>query len=115
MGTGIFYGGGASAQHAVTGEIYPTFVRGEGVGWALTMGRFEAKCGPVFGGLLESAGYSFSQIFGLIAVPPLICATLVFFYRINVKGEGLRVGGEAEFTGTGTQKRRAAPGEPGRP
>jgi len=50
----------------------------------------------------------------LIAVPPLICATLVFFYRINVKGEGLETV-EAELTGTGTQKRRAAPGEPGRP
>jgi AAHS family benzoate transporter-like MFS transporter len=114
VGTGIFYGGGASAQHAVTGEIYPTFVRSTGVGWALTMGRFGAICGPVFGGFLQSAGYSFSQIFSLIAVPPLICATLVFFYRINVKGEGLETV-EAELTGTGTQKRRAALREQGTP
>jgi AAHS family benzoate transporter-like MFS transporter len=98
VGTGIFYGGGASAQHAVTGEIYPTFVRSTGVGWALTMGRFGAICGPVFGGILQSAGFSFSQIFGLIAVPPLICATLVCFYRVNVKGEGLETV-QAELTG----------------
>ena len=47
MATGFFVIGGQSAQHAVTGEIYPTFMRSTGVGWALTMGRFGAVCGPL--------------------------------------------------------------------
>src|SRR5208337_39942 len=69
MVTGFFVIGGQSAQHAVTGEIYPTFVRSTGVGWALTMGRFGAVCGPLLGGLLQSAGFSFSQYFALLAIP----------------------------------------------
>ena len=98
--TGIFFGGSSSAQHAVTGEIYPTFVRSTGVGWALTMGRFGAVCGPLFGGLLQSAGFSFGQYCALLAVPMLLCAALVLFYRINVKGEALETV-ETELTGAG--------------
>ncbi len=100
FGTGFFVIGGQSAQHAVTGEIYPTFVRSTGVGWALTMGRFGAVCGPLLGGLLQSAGFSFSQYFAFLAIPPLVCAALVLFYRVNVKGEALETV-EAELTGTG--------------
>jgi benzoate transport len=99
MATGFFIIGGQSAQHAVTGEIYPTFVRSTGVGWALTMGRFGAVCGPLLGGLLQSAGFSFSQYFALLAIPPLLCAVLVLFYRVNVKGEPLEAV-EAELTGS---------------
>jgi len=87
--TGFLVIGGQSAQHAVTGEIYPTFVRSTGVGWALTIGRFGAVCGPLLGGLLQSAGFSFSQFFELLAIPPLLCAILVLFYRVNVRGETL--------------------------
>jgi len=86
---GFFVNGAQSAQHAVAGEIYPTFVRSTGVGWALTMGRFGAVCGPLLGGLLQSEGFSFSQYFAIFAVPSMLCATLVCFYRVNVKGETL--------------------------
>jgi len=100
LATGFFGGGVTSVQHAVSGEIYPTFMRSTGVGWALTMGRFGAVCGPLFGGLLQSAGFSFSQFFGLTAVPYLVCAILVLFYRVNVKGEALETV-EVELTGAG--------------
>jgi hypothetical protein len=56
-------------------------------------------CGPLLGGLLQSAGFSFSQFFALLAVPPLFCAILVFFYRINVRGEALEAV-EIKLTGT---------------
>jgi benzoate transport len=97
---GIFSGGGLAAQHVVTGEIYPTFVRSTGVGWALTMGRFGGMCGPPLGGLAQSAGFSFSQYFALIAIPFLISAILVLFYRVNVKDEALETV-EAKLTGAG--------------
>jgi MFS family permease len=100
MGTGFFIIGGQGGQHAVTGEVYPTFVRSTGVGWALTMGRFGAVCGPLLGGILQTAGFSFSQYFALLAIPPLLCAVLVAFYRVNVKGETLETVG-AELTGEG--------------
>ena len=88
---GFFVNGVQSAQHTVTGEIYPTFVRSTGVGWALTMGRFGAVCGPLLGGFLQSKGFSFEQYFNTFAVPCLLCAILVCFYRVNVKGETLEV------------------------
>lgn len=102
LATGFFGGGVQSAQHAASGETYPTFMRSTGVGWALTMGRFGAICGPLFGGLLQSAGFSFSHYFALIAVPYLFCAILVLFYRVNVKGEGLETVEEA-LTGAGAR------------
>ena len=87
--TGFFIIGGQGAQHAVAGEIYPTFMRSTGVGWALTIGRLGAVCGPLIGGFLQSAGFSFSQFFAVLSIPPLLCAALVLFYRVNVKGEAL--------------------------
>jgi MFS family permease len=86
---GFFVTGSQSAQHAVAGEIYPTFARSTGVGWALTIGRFGAVCGPLLGGMLQAKGYSFSQYFAIHAVPCLLCAVIVLFYRINVKGDAL--------------------------
>ena len=98
---GIFFGGGQTNLHTVTGEVYPTFMRSTGVGSALTLGRFGAICGPVAGGFIQSMGFSFSQYFALVAVPPFICAILVFLYRVNVKGEGLEAV-EEQLTGAHT-------------
>ncbi len=86
---GFFVNGAQSAQHAVAGEIYPTVVRSTGVGWALTMGRFGAVCGPLLGGFLQQKGFSFSQYFTIFAIPCVLCAVFVCFYRVNVKGEAL--------------------------
>jgi MFS family permease len=86
---GFFVNGAQSAQHAVTAEIYPTSMRSTGVGWALTMGRFGAVCGPLLGGKLQKEGFSFNQYFAIFAVPCILCAILVCFYRVNVKGETL--------------------------
>jgi MFS family permease len=86
---GFFVIGGQAAQHAVTAEIYPTFVRSTGVGSALTMGRFGAVCGPLLGGILQTEGFSFSQYFIIFAIPCFLCAAFVLFYRVNVKGEAL--------------------------
>jgi hypothetical protein len=35
----------------------------------------------------------------LLAIPPLLCAILVLFYRVNVRGEALEAV-EAKLTGT---------------
>jgi AAHS family benzoate transporter-like MFS transporter len=98
---GFFGGGVMSPQHATTAQVYPTAVRSTGVGWALTTGRTGAVCGPLFGGLIQSAGLSFSQYFALLAIPSLLCATLVVFYRVNVKGGEALEAVDAEMTGAG--------------
>jgi len=86
---GFFVNGALSAQHAVTAEIYPTSIRSTGVGWALTIGRFGAICGPLLGGYFQSQGFSLQQYFDMFVLPCLICAVLVYFYRVNVRGETL--------------------------
>lgn len=98
--TGFFIIGSLSAQHTVTAEIYPTFVRSTGIGWAIGIGTFGSVCGPLVGGLLQSSGFTFSQYFALLAIFPLLCAVTVAFYRINVKGESLETV-EEEMIGAG--------------
>jgi AAHS family benzoate transporter-like MFS transporter len=87
--TGVFVIGAQIAQHVVTGELYPTNVRSTGVGWALTAGRFGSIAGPLLGGALQMAGFSFTEYFLVFAIPSFLCAGLVLLYRVNVKNEGL--------------------------
>lgn len=88
-GTGIFIIGTQIAQHVITGEIYPTNVRSTGVGWALTVGRLGSIAGPLLGGMLQMGNFSFGQYFLIFSIPCFICAILVLFYKVNVKGEAL--------------------------
>jgi MFS family permease len=87
--TGVFVIGAQIAQHVVTGELYPTNVRSTGVGWALTAGRLGSIAGPLLGGALQMAGFTFSEYFLVFALPSFLCAGLVLMYRINVRDEGL--------------------------
>ena len=87
--TGVFIIGAQTAQHVVTGEIYPTNIRSTGVGWALTVGRLGSVSGPLLGGILQVAGFSFKQYFMVFALPCFLCAFLVLNYRVNVKHEAL--------------------------
>jgi MFS family permease len=77
--------------HVVTGEIYPTQFRSTAAGWAITIGRIGGIVGPVLGGVLQMAGFTFEQFFVIFAVPSFICALLVFFFRVNVKGESVEI------------------------
>jgi AAHS family benzoate transporter-like MFS transporter len=90
-GTGVFVIGAQIAQHVVTGELYPTNIRSTGVGWALTAGRLGSIAGPLFGGVLQMAGFSFADYFLVFAIPSFLCAGLVLLYRVNVKDEGLEM------------------------
>lgn len=88
---GFFLGASTTGINVVTGEIYPTRFRSTGTGWALTIGRLGAIAGPVIGGAVQMADFSFGQFFIVFAIPCFICAILVMLYRVNVKGESLEV------------------------
>jgi AAHS family benzoate transporter-like MFS transporter len=90
-GAGFFLGASASGITVVAGESYPTRFRSTGTGWALTIGRLGAIAGPVVGGAIQMANFSFGQFFIVFAIPCFICAMLVMSYRVNVKGESLEV------------------------
>jgi MFS transporter, AAHS family, 4-hydroxybenzoate transporter len=70
--------GGQTTLNAMAGRLYPTFMRSNGVGWALTMGRVGSVVGPYVGGILIGYGVPTTQLFYFAAVPTL-CAALACF------------------------------------
>ena len=49
---GIGMLGGQVGLNAISGTIYPTYIRSTGAGWALGVGRVGSILGPVIGGVL---------------------------------------------------------------
>jgi MFS family permease len=87
--SGIFLVSIPAALHVVAGEIYPTRIRSLGLGAAYAVGRLGSVTGPILGGVIQMAGFSFSQFFLIFSVPSFICGILVAFYPVSVRGEGL--------------------------
>jgi AAHS family 4-hydroxybenzoate transporter-like MFS transporter len=70
--------GTQTTLNALSGVIYPTAIRSTGSGWAYGVGRIGAILGPVLGGFLIAAKLSPSEIFPIIAIPPLCVAAALF-------------------------------------
>jgi AAHS family 4-hydroxybenzoate transporter-like MFS transporter len=70
-GAGVAVLGAQFANNAAAGLLYPTSIRGKGVGTALSIGRFGAIAGPIIGALLLGLDISMQQLF-LVAFTPLI-------------------------------------------
>jgi AAHS family benzoate transporter-like MFS transporter len=87
--TGIFMVGVPAALHVVAGEIYPTRFRSTGAGWAYAIGRLGSIMGPIIGGILQMAGFSFSQFFLVFSIPCFICMILVALFPVGVRNESL--------------------------
>jgi AAHS family benzoate transporter-like MFS transporter len=87
--TGIFLVSIPAALHVVAGEIYSTRIRSLGLGSAYAVGRVGSITGPIIGGIVQMAGFSFGQFFLLFSVPSFICVILVAFYPVGVRKEGL--------------------------
>ena len=75
FGAGFCVVGGQTTLNALSGRLYPTFMRTNGVGWAHTVGRFGSVAGPVAGGLLIAYDVPTNEIFYFAAVP-IFCAAL---------------------------------------
>jgi MFS family permease len=87
---GFFVGGcSVTGINVVMGETYPTQFRSSGIGWAGTIGRFGSMFGPLLGGAMQMARFSFGQFFIVFAIPLFLAAVLVAFFRVNVRRESL--------------------------
>jgi MFS transporter, AAHS family, 4-hydroxybenzoate transporter len=75
---GLFLLGGQIGLNALSGTIYPTFVRSSGAGWALGIGRIGSILGPVIGGVLIGWRLSMPTLFICAAVPAVFAAVSVF-------------------------------------
>jgi MFS transporter, AAHS family, 3-hydroxyphenylpropionic acid transporter len=71
--------------YASAPRVYPTLIRGVGVGTAVACGRIGSIVGPKLGGTLKAAGHSASQL--LTDILPLVIlgsvAALAFAWRIS--------------------------------
>jgi AAHS family 4-hydroxybenzoate transporter-like MFS transporter len=72
--------GSVTGLNAVSGTLYPTYIRSTGVGWALGIGRIGSILGPVLGGLLISLNPSNPVLFRCAAVPVLCCAGALYLF-----------------------------------
>ncbi len=64
--------GGFVGLYAVAARLYPTEIRGTGVGWAMGAGRVGAIISPIIGGVLTGMGLSMATNFLIFAVPALL-------------------------------------------
>ncbi len=73
--------GGFIGLYAVAARIYPTEIRGTGIGWAIGFGRLGAIFGPFIGGLLISSGASVHFNFISFAIPVAVAGFVTLFIK----------------------------------
>ncbi|CAJ0737259.1 MFS transporter [Pandoraea apista] len=77
--------------HGVAGAIYPTSVRANGVGWALSVAKIGAIAGPFVGGILMASNASVKELFLAAAIPLVVCivsaALLTRLYNSHVDSD----------------------------
>jgi MFS transporter, AAHS family, 4-hydroxybenzoate transporter len=77
--SGLCIIGAQAGINALTGTLYPTYMRSTGTGWAFGVGRIGSILGPVAGGQLLASGLPHSTLFAAAAAPILISASALFF------------------------------------
>ena len=70
--------GGQIGLNALSGTIYPTYMRAMGAGWALGIGRIGSLTGPILGGYLLTMGIPRPTLLVLDAIPFLFCAAALY-------------------------------------
>jgi AAHS family 4-hydroxybenzoate transporter-like MFS transporter len=75
---GFFTNGATVVEMAVAASVYPTAIRGTGLGWALGVGRIGTIIGPTLAGILLATGIATPKLFILSAIPVAIGAVAAF-------------------------------------
>jgi len=92
---GIAVLGGQIGLNALSGTIYPTYMRAMGAGWGLGIGRFGSILGPVVAGFLINAGVARPTLLFLTAIPFFFCALALFALDVAKRNQDARLGGAA--------------------
>jgi MFS transporter, AAHS family, 4-hydroxybenzoate transporter len=88
--------------NAVSGLLYPTAIRSNGVGWANAIGRFGAIAGPMIGGWLIGRHLPVQRLF-FVPVAPMAVGAVASFVLMRVCFKmfgGRRLEAEAQSTST---------------
>jgi AAHS family 4-hydroxybenzoate transporter-like MFS transporter len=91
--TGFCILGNQLGINAISGLVYPTSIRSNGVGWANAIGRCGAIAGPMIGAWLVARNVSLQGLF-LVPVLPLALgaiASIAFVRACNARFGGWRV------------------------
>jgi AAHS family 3-hydroxyphenylpropionic acid transporter len=78
---GVTIGGTQTIAYALAPGVYPTPVRGTGVGFAVAAGRFGAAIGPLLAGAIMGAGAGAIGVLGVMV--PLMVVAGVCAWRIS--------------------------------
>ena len=68
--------GGQGCANALASSLYPTVIRGTGVGWALGIGRIGSIIGPAIGAAMLAQKLERPSVFMISAIPALIAALM---------------------------------------
>jgi len=86
FGAGLFVVGGQTAINALSGILYPGYIRSTGSGWALGVGRLGAAVGPMIGGGLLALHLGLSKLFWIESAPFFLAALAVLVIRLTRRG-----------------------------
>jgi AAHS family 4-hydroxybenzoate transporter-like MFS transporter len=89
---GIAVLGGQIGLNALSGTLYPTYMRATGAGWGLGIGRVGSIVGPVVAGVLISAGVARPTLLFLTAIPFFFCGLSLFALEVARRNQIQRSG-----------------------
>ncbi len=81
---GVCIVGTQTGLNALSGGLYPTYLRSTGAGWTSGVGRIGAIIGPILGGVLIGLHLSLAMIFTIVAIPSFcaaLCLVAVNYFR----------------------------------
>lgn len=84
--SGFCVAGPVVGLQAVAASVYPTYMRGAGVGWAATLSRVGSLTGASMVGIMISGGLAMPDIFRLMLVPMLLAAACAWFLQRGMSG-----------------------------
>jgi len=108
---GLCIVGTQTSLNALSGGLYPTYLRATGAGWTSGVGRLGSIIGPLLGGVLIGLHLPLSTIFLLLAVPSVCvagCLAVIQKSRPGPPPEREDLFFEKNATRRGTQKTSAS-------
>jgi len=69
--------GAQIAMYAITAAVYPTMIRGTGVGVTIGVGRIGSIIGPLAGAAAVAMGWSIPAIFAMAAIPIVLASITI--------------------------------------
>jgi AAHS family 4-hydroxybenzoate transporter-like MFS transporter len=98
---GIGVLGGQIGLNALSGTIYPTYMRAMGAGWALGIGRIGSLFGPILGGYLLSMGIPRPTLLLLDSIPFFFCALALYAMYVAKRARDGRTQSEVSLAKAG--------------